>query len=333
MNADLLPLTLGPFDHYTLIVDDAAAVARFHCEVLGFEQLRIQKVNAGSAPAGEFDMLNYVLQTPGSSRRVVVITEGLNERSIFSRYLKAYGAGVHHVAYSIDYLDGAVETLRTCGVETTSAEVLVDPLTGLRQIFISREHGGYFIELIERTAVASAGTFTNDNMAALAQTMMSYLEEAPETRAEPVMPEVHISMPRNSIVKFLLDPFNLPLWTAHRTVRKVNTRVVEVRMYGDVGVEVAEHPHKPEVHFIWSKAGGEFRVRFAVEAVPGSYSTRVRALIPELPAERAARTLGVIEAELAMLKALFDGDPDIVTPEQRALVDDYHLEIYQRRGV
>jgi hypothetical protein len=30
---------------------------------------------------------------------------------------------------------------------------------------------------------------------------------------------------------------------------------------------------------------------------------------------------------------LFDGDPDVVSPEQRALVDDYHLEVYQRRGV
>ena len=45
-----LPLKLGPLDHYTLIVEDARATARFHEEVLGFRPSRIQKVNAGTAP-------------------------------------------------------------------------------------------------------------------------------------------------------------------------------------------------------------------------------------------------------------------------------------------
>ena len=60
-----LPLALGALDHYTLIVQDAAAVAAFHVEVLGFRPLRIQRVNAGSAPAGSHDMLNHVLELPG----------------------------------------------------------------------------------------------------------------------------------------------------------------------------------------------------------------------------------------------------------------------------
>jgi len=51
------PLQLELRDHYTLIGDDAASVARFHEEVVGCKPLRLQKVNAGSVPEGEYDML------------------------------------------------------------------------------------------------------------------------------------------------------------------------------------------------------------------------------------------------------------------------------------
>ena len=55
------PIELGEFDHYTLIVDDARAVAEFHVNVLGFRPARVQLVNAGSVPEGEYDMLNHIL--------------------------------------------------------------------------------------------------------------------------------------------------------------------------------------------------------------------------------------------------------------------------------
>ena len=67
------PLSLGRLDHYTLLVADAEACSRFHMDVLGFGWVREQKVNAGSAPEGEFDMLNHVLHLPGDPSRVVVV--------------------------------------------------------------------------------------------------------------------------------------------------------------------------------------------------------------------------------------------------------------------
>ncbi|MCA9706873.1 MAG: VOC family protein [Myxococcales bacterium] len=328
----MLPLSLGSLDHYTLIVDDAAAVATFHEQVLGFEPLRVLKINAGSVPPGQYDMINHVLKIPDTDDQVLVITEGLSEDSIFSRYLRAYGPGVHHVAYEVDDIEAALAFMRSRGVKTTSSEVLRDPLTGLRQIFLDRVHGGYFIELIERTSAADSGTFVDENMAALAQTMTSYLEQD-QGREEPPMPEVCIARPRAAVVGFMLDPFNLPAWTAHRTIRSIGGRVVEVRMSGDVALEISEHPGTPEIHFVWSRAGGEFRVRLAVEKALRSGETRVRALIPHLPPERAARTLGVIETELAVLKRLLEGEPEPATPQQRALLDAYHLEIYQRPGL
>ena len=51
------PLQLELLDHYTLIVEDAASVARFHEEVLAFTPLRLQKVNAGSVSGGEYGLL------------------------------------------------------------------------------------------------------------------------------------------------------------------------------------------------------------------------------------------------------------------------------------
>jgi catechol 2,3-dioxygenase-like lactoylglutathione lyase family enzyme len=109
------PLDLTALDHYTLIVEDAAQVARFHCDVLGFKPLRIQEVNAGSVPDGQFDMLNHVLQIPGTRRRVMVVTEGLTEDSIFRRYMRETGPGVHHVAYEVDDLDGSLVALHGAG--------------------------------------------------------------------------------------------------------------------------------------------------------------------------------------------------------------------------
>jgi methylmalonyl-CoA/ethylmalonyl-CoA epimerase len=172
-----LPLQLSSIDHYTINVEDGEAAANFHIDVLGFGFVGIQDVNTGAAPEGEHDMRNYILQIPQSPDRVCVITQGLREDSIFTQFLRKYGPGVHHVAYAVDDLEKAVTLLWENKIETTSREILRDPLTGLRQIFIAREHCGYFIELIERTDQAQAGVFANQNMSRLAQTMDGYLKQ------------------------------------------------------------------------------------------------------------------------------------------------------------
>lgn len=171
-----LPLQLSSIDHYTVNVEDGEAAANFHINVLGFSLVGIQDLNTGSAPAGENDMRNYILQIPSSSDNVCVITQGLREDSIFTQFLRQYGPGVHHVAYAVDDLEKAVALLWENEVKTTSREILRDPLTGLRQIFIAREQCGYFIELIERTDQAQVGVFANQNMARLAHTMDEYLK-------------------------------------------------------------------------------------------------------------------------------------------------------------
>lgn len=180
-------LELGPLDHYTIIAEDAQRACDFHVQVLGFHYLRTQNINTGTAPAGDVDMINHILAVPRMPGVLCVITEGRTEATVFRRYLRQHGEGIHHVAYQVSHLAEKFETLRLAGVHFTSPDILRDPLSGLRQVFIGREHTGYFLELIERTETPPQRDevyFVDNNMSCLAKTMEPYLppcaDKAPE---------------------------------------------------------------------------------------------------------------------------------------------------------
>lgn len=79
-----LDLNIGILDHYTLIVDNADSSAKFYCNVLGFKYISEKRLNTGTAPDGEFDMLNHILTLPKQPNVACVITEGLTKESFFS---------------------------------------------------------------------------------------------------------------------------------------------------------------------------------------------------------------------------------------------------------
>jgi catechol 2,3-dioxygenase-like lactoylglutathione lyase family enzyme len=325
------PLSLGRFDHYTLIVPDVQASTRFHMDILGFGWVREQKVNAGSAPEGEHDMLNHVLHFPGDPSRVVVITEGLTEDSIFSKYLAAHGPGIHHVAYTVDDLAGAFAKLEAEGIPMTSSRIVHDPLSGLRQVFLSREKTGYFIELIERTEAAEEGTFKEDNMAELANTMKSYIGE--DESNDPVLSEVVAVLPvaTDAALDYLSDPAHLGQWTAHQTVMQDGTGAwVERRLIGDVPLEVTRESNA--VRFTWTTGEGTFSIRFSVENE--GEGSRISVPIPEgLPEERARRTAAIIACELTLLTQALGIEVDAEEVRQaRREIGKFHLEVYARTG-
>jgi len=138
------------WDHYTLICENAVEVARFHEEYLGFKYLRSIDVNSGTVQADEVDMKNYVMQPPGNPHMSMVVTEGLNDKTIFRKYLKNRGRGIHHLAFQVDGIEGVFQSLRARGVKTVSDTVTNDLLSGLKQFFINPGHAGFYIELIER---------------------------------------------------------------------------------------------------------------------------------------------------------------------------------------
>lgn len=170
------PINIKNFDHYTLITSDAKKSADFHVKVLGFKYIKSQPINTGTASEGNFDMENHVLQLPNSSKQTCVITQGLTERSIFSQYIKKYGEGIHHMAYAVNNLENVLALLVDEGIETTSKEILTDPISGLRQIFLCRSYAGYFIELIERFPSTKNSTYSDGNMKKLALTMDTYVK-------------------------------------------------------------------------------------------------------------------------------------------------------------
>jgi len=321
-------LKLGELDHYTLIVRDARAVADFHTKVLGFRPARIQLVNAGSAPIGSHDMLNHVLWLPGSTERVMVVTEGLTEDSIFRRYLEEYGAGVHHVAYAVENIERALGELRARGVHTTSDQILRDPVSGLRQIFLARAHCGYFLELIERGESTEAGTFVEDNMAALANTMQSYLTPA-EQPAALHDPSVKIPRPIDEVLAVMADPFRLPHWTGHRMIRAVDGGVVEARMHGDLALSVV--PDATGVSYTWHRDELSKTVRIAVTQSPDH--TQVSVELSAFPATARAAIAEILAVELRALAALVEDQPERVSSADRDRLDAWHLELHQRRGL
>lgn len=185
-----LPLRCERIDHYTIIVPEAKAVSDFHHDVLGYNFLELKEVNAGSAPAGQVDMLNYIHEWPDASGRVMVITEGLTDTSIFRRFMSKYGPGIHHIALQVDDLELAFATLKQAGIKTTSDRIMKDVISGLKQIFVDNAETGVFIELIERCDDAGMavdatekGFFTHDNMAGLAGTMSGYIDDVKKVKA------------------------------------------------------------------------------------------------------------------------------------------------------
>lgn len=321
-----LPLALGPLDHYTLIVPDGKASCDFHVNCLGFRFLRMQDVGTEDKNDLSRAMRNYILELPGADGRTCVITEGLCETSIFTRYMQKFGAGIHHVAYAVTDIESCIAALRQVGTVFTSSEILRDPISNLRQIFIDRGHAGYFIELIERSDNAPSGYFTNTNMSRLAATMDSYVEEPDESAAAL---SVTIPVRAEVVLALLADAGKLPLWTGHRSLRRIADRLIEVRLHGDVEVTAERDPHGVTYHF--ARAGQVVSTRFTVTPTT-AVACQVSAELPALPPQRLRPIRKVVAAELLLLRALIAGTaPDPALQSEEALVLSHSQVVYARR--
>ena len=320
-----LPLTLEGLDHYTLIVADAKTAARFHVEALGFKHLRTQEINAGSAPAGGTDMRNEILELPGMPGRTCVITEGLTDESIFRRYLMLHGAGVHHMAFAVSDLEDAMARLAAADIQGTSTRTIVDPLSGLRQIFIDRRYTGYFIELIERASEGgAAGYFAESNMSSLAASMGPYLAAPTVPDAPAAAPHLDVGVPAPLALDYVADPSHLGRWTTHRTVRRIEGRWREIRLRADVDLDVT--CDGSSVTLTWSSGAATRSARIEV-APAGPHACVVRITGPD-----AARLAlhDLLTAELRLLKAELEGRAYALQEVDRRTVEEHHLRVYQR---
>ncbi|KTD45231.1 hypothetical protein Lqui_2702 [Legionella quinlivanii] len=169
-------LSLGEIDHYTLIVENAEKVADFHINLLGFNFQYIKHVNSGTVADPDHDMTNYILTLPANPAIFCVITQGMNEETVFRKYHRKFGEGIHHIAYKVDDLSRNWNICEENKITRTSTEIITDPVSGLKQFFIVKDLGGYFIELIERSdKTVGPEDFASQNMKKLSDSIKKYV--------------------------------------------------------------------------------------------------------------------------------------------------------------
>lgn len=194
-SSEALKSVAGPayqLDHYAAIMPDATKMKSFHEHMMGFTHLRTFTVNAGSCTNGEDDGLMHVMGLPFDTKRVLILTEGLNQDAVFTKLMNKHcGAHVHHIALEIEDVYAVFAEVREQGWQTTADVPSTGLATGLRQFFLKEEETGCILELIGRgeknEALAGAedvedaagaggyatgqGEFCTDNIVALARSL------------------------------------------------------------------------------------------------------------------------------------------------------------------
>jgi len=96
------PIQLKRLDHYTLITNNAKQTSTNHTNILNYKLDKIKPINSGTVADDEIDMLNYIMKPPlndggsdNDKELVMVVTEGLNDETVFRKYMKKFGEGIH----------------------------------------------------------------------------------------------------------------------------------------------------------------------------------------------------------------------------------------------
>lgn len=127
-------------DHVAIAVEDIDASIAWYASALGFSLME------RSAVCGDHSGMLYAVLKAGET--TVVLVQGTSPESQVSKFLTAFGSGMHHIAYAVANLDDAIASAtRAGGIADTP--VISDE--GIRQAFLQRDPTtGIRIELIER---------------------------------------------------------------------------------------------------------------------------------------------------------------------------------------
>jgi len=133
---------LTDLDHVGIAVEDLEAAVAHYRRTLGLEPTHRERV--------ESQGVEEVLFAVGASS--IQLLGSLGPQTPVGRFLERHGPGVHHVAYRVDDVAGALAHLRAEGVR------LVDeaPRPGSRGTTIAFVHpsgmGGVLVELVQQAA-------------------------------------------------------------------------------------------------------------------------------------------------------------------------------------
>jgi methylmalonyl-CoA/ethylmalonyl-CoA epimerase len=135
----------GLIDHVGLAVADLDAALALHAGVYGMPVAHRETVVSQGVEA--------VLLDVGESH--VELLAPLGADTPVGRFLAQRGPGLHHVAYAVDDIDGALARLAAAGMRLIDAV----PRTGIRGTRVAFLHpastGGVLTELVERATVTA----------------------------------------------------------------------------------------------------------------------------------------------------------------------------------
>lgn len=104
--APLAGRVLRGLDHVAIVVPDTAAALALWRDRLGFPVVCQEAVNAGSVLLTHLDLGNIHLQ----------LVQPLTPEHPLHAWLQTHGAGLHHVCFSVDDVDGACAALAAAGL-------------------------------------------------------------------------------------------------------------------------------------------------------------------------------------------------------------------------
>ena len=130
---------LGRIDHIGVATEDLDGAIALYEETLGMPVAYRETVESQGVEA--------VLLDVGDGH--VELLRPLGPDTPVGRYLERKGPGLHHVAYAVDDIDGALDKLKGAGIELIDSE----PRVGIRDSRVAFVHpkstGGVLTEIVE----------------------------------------------------------------------------------------------------------------------------------------------------------------------------------------
>ncbi|MBI5005777.1 MAG: VOC family protein [Nitrosomonadales bacterium] len=152
LTAQLGDMVLG-IDHVAIAVADIDAAIAHYSTALGFTLLECSRVS------GDHSGMVYAVLKSGSA--TVVLVQGTSPESQVSKFIAAFGTGMHHIAFAVSDLEAALDKVHQAGGKADTPVISDD---GIRQAFLQRDTAsGVRIELIER----SGAPFSEKNVEGL----------------------------------------------------------------------------------------------------------------------------------------------------------------------
>ena len=142
-------------DHIAFRVADLEKAIAFYVDVMGCEIADRFYVDFDDGTKARCAALN-------AGPIQIFVSEGIGDGGLVKEWVKKHGNAIHHIAYSVDDLAGAVEDARAKGVEFLSDKQIEND--DLIQIFSRpNEETGVIHELIQRKHPDAKG-FATENV-------------------------------------------------------------------------------------------------------------------------------------------------------------------------